>query len=739
MTVNIDMSGAIEATETAMQTLRDNLKSQFASLQAELTAQNQGIATSVQQVFATMSQTALSIVAQMVTQMAATVSGMSGSFAGVFDSITGAATEKVQALYNSALTILNSLAASSVSTVQKMANNVSEVFAYIQTTTVAISTQMSSQIMTIINAMTNSFLTAIKIFSSSLLNAFEAMRVKIVASINNMKSQVVTATSAMVSLVKSTVSTMPTFFYGIGQQMMSQLAKGITASMSTATGAAATVVATLISTFRTGLGIASPSKVMIWIGQMMLAGLIKGMSKDQIIAFTSKYVDEMKNSFNSGDIKIGTMIQSLGTNGTNDLISYLAKNGDSDTIETIAQAATVFPLPGSLDTVAINSYFGYRESSGVESTYHQGIDLDASTGTPIYAVSDGTISIAGWYGGYGNAVQVDHNDSTSTLYGHMSSVATSVGSSVKAGQVIGYVGSTGNSTGPHLHFSLIKNGSMVDPLSLLQGAESITGTTTLTLSQALTNALTLLSNGKSYSDIDAMGSNVVARTTTTNAEEASAAITTALNILGMYSSENLASLMSLAAGESGYDSSIDQQIVDINTYLGTPAKGLMQVIQPTFENYKVAGYDDIYDAVANTLASIKYQLATYGHLVSSPGYSVGSSYIPEDMLAMLHKGEVVLPVSDVERLQNLANPSNPYKNFHGNILDTVLNMPGSRDSGTGIFGSGVTSQGASGQDIYITVVSELDGRQVAKSTAKYVQTENEWQETRMNRMRGTRG
>jgi murein DD-endopeptidase MepM/ murein hydrolase activator NlpD len=98
---------------------------------------------------------------------------------------------------------------------------------------------------------------------------------------------------------------------------------------------------------------------------------------------------------------------------------------------------------------------------------HEGIDIAAPAGTPIVAAASGTVILAGWMGGYGNLVVVDHGGGLSTAYAHMSSFASSVGQAVSQGQVIGYVGSTGHSTGNHLHFEVRVNGAAVDPLGYL--------------------------------------------------------------------------------------------------------------------------------------------------------------------------------------------------------------------------------------------------------------------------------
>jgi murein DD-endopeptidase MepM/ murein hydrolase activator NlpD len=98
---------------------------------------------------------------------------------------------------------------------------------------------------------------------------------------------------------------------------------------------------------------------------------------------------------------------------------------------------------------------------------HEGIDIAVGSGTPVHAAAAGTIIYAGWMEGYGNLVVIDHGNGLSTAYGHNSSLASAVGQGVSAGQVIAYSGSTGHSTGPHVHFEVRVNGAPVDPLGYL--------------------------------------------------------------------------------------------------------------------------------------------------------------------------------------------------------------------------------------------------------------------------------
>jgi murein DD-endopeptidase MepM/ murein hydrolase activator NlpD len=115
----------------------------------------------------------------------------------------------------------------------------------------------------------------------------------------------------------------------------------------------------------------------------------------------------------------------------------------------------------------ITSYFGYRYHPILHfSRFHAGIDIGASWGSPIVAAADGQVVAAGWAGGYGREVQIAHGGGTTTVYGHMSQIVANAGDFVHAGQLIGYVGSSGLSTGPHLHYEVRRNGTPVNPLSV---------------------------------------------------------------------------------------------------------------------------------------------------------------------------------------------------------------------------------------------------------------------------------
>jgi murein DD-endopeptidase MepM/ murein hydrolase activator NlpD len=116
----------------------------------------------------------------------------------------------------------------------------------------------------------------------------------------------------------------------------------------------------------------------------------------------------------------------------------------------------------------ITSSFGFRVHPILGYTrFHSGIDFGVDYGSPIRAADSGVVIFAGWYGGYGQAVIIDHGSSITTLYAHTSELYVSEGQTIQRGQVIAAVGSTGLSTGPHLHFEVRLNGEPVDPMKYL--------------------------------------------------------------------------------------------------------------------------------------------------------------------------------------------------------------------------------------------------------------------------------
>ena len=106
---------------------------------------------------------------------------------------------------------------------------------------------------------------------------------------------------------------------------------------------------------------------------------------------------------------------------------------------------------------------------------HTSIDFRGELGEPIHATAAGTVTAAGWSGGYGKMVEIDHGNGLSTRYGHLSAIDVEVGHHVRSGQIIGRMGSTGRSTGPHLHYETRVGGEAVDPQRFLRAGLRLAG------------------------------------------------------------------------------------------------------------------------------------------------------------------------------------------------------------------------------------------------------------------------
>ncbi len=145
-------------------------------------------------------------------------------------------------------------------------------------------------------------------------------------------------------------------------------------------------------------------------------------------------------------------------NGQVQEIEKMARNTD-----LLATKPSIWPTSGE-----VTSSFGWRNSPmGGGSELHSGMDIANSMGAPVVAAADGEVIQSGAAGGYGNMVQIDHGNGISTIYGHNSRLIVSAGQSVRKGQVVSYVGSTGKSTGPHLHYEVRVNGNAVDPIGFM--------------------------------------------------------------------------------------------------------------------------------------------------------------------------------------------------------------------------------------------------------------------------------
>ncbi|MEO6582594.1 MAG: M23 family metallopeptidase [Sphingomicrobium sp.] len=182
----------------------------------------------------------------------------------------------------------------------------------------------------------------------------------------------------------------------------------------------------------------------------------------------------------------------IDRNGARDLqlIKWASAGGQGRWIDAAnlghpSAAAMLWPVAGR-----ITSGFGYRYHPILHfARLHKGIDFGVSWGSPIVAAADGQVAAAGWAGGYGRQVRIAHAGGISTSYSHMSSIVAPPGSFVHQGQLIGYVGSSGLSTGPHLHYEVHLHGQAVNPLSVRFAGTTVADTGTVNAIKARLKAL----------------------------------------------------------------------------------------------------------------------------------------------------------------------------------------------------------------------------------------------------------
>lgn len=150
------------------------------------------------------------------------------------------------------------------------------------------------------------------------------------------------------------------------------------------------------------------------------------------------------------------------------LAAEAARNASNATEQILANGGSIDTSNYSWPTTSqtITSAYGWRICPFHGKEFHNGIDIGGSTGLPIYAINDGIVTRASWYGGYGNCIILSCGGDISALYGHLSGFNCSQGDFVVKGTLIGYMGSTGNSTGPHLHFTVFLGSEAISPWSL---------------------------------------------------------------------------------------------------------------------------------------------------------------------------------------------------------------------------------------------------------------------------------
>jgi murein DD-endopeptidase MepM/ murein hydrolase activator NlpD len=437
--------------------------------------------------------------------------------------------------------------------------------------------------------------------------------------------------------------------YEVGQGLVN----GMESTKSDAETISGGIVTTVLDTFKKGFNTQSPSKETYAIGQNVMLGFLNSLKDSELIKFTENLVNQILEIFASGNFSIQGALSFLGE-GAAGILNAIG-------ISTATASGLLWPTLAT----DITSSFGYRsaeETNGVGSTNHEGVDIGAAYGDTVMAGAAGSVIQSGYNGGYGISVQIDYGGGLTALFGHLSEAIVSVGQTVAAGQTVGYVGSTGNSTGPHLHYGLYQNGEAIDP----------------------TAAQTTAYTGSYSGDGSVEGW-----------------LREAMAVVGVSGEENFNHLYEIAMNESGGDPFAFNDW-DSNYYAGTPSMGLMQTIEPTFDAYKIPGYDDIWNPIHNAIAAIRYMIDVYGSILNTGthGYEFGTSFASSGLhwvgeagpeLVRFNGGEQVfttnqsngLAVSETKLLNNIYGVLTKIAGKSGNVLINGNRLVGVVDSGLG--------------------------------------------------------
>ncbi len=179
----------------------------------------------------------------------------------------------------------------------------------------------------------------------------------------------------------------------------------------------------------------------------------------QISGQVHKITDGSQSPLGKGDEEFSQLFQ-----------SWQSLDDGSGVVGEARRPAMSIPSRMPLGKMMLTSDYGMRNHPVLgRRSQHKGVDLAASTGTPVYATADGVVARANRFGSYGNYIQIEHGGELQTRFAHLSGFAVKSGDRVKKGDLIGYVGSTGRSTGPHLHYEVRLSGEAVNPIPYMRG------------------------------------------------------------------------------------------------------------------------------------------------------------------------------------------------------------------------------------------------------------------------------
>lgn len=643
-------------------------------------------------------QSAISILGSLVSTIAGIIQQLVTDFSSVFSQIVSVSISSINMLYKQSVDAMSATRSAAIAEISIMGSTVIGLFSNLAASSIASVKTMANTVINSLSNLTANSITIIAAFSSTIQSVFSEMSSRLIATVQALSISIQQLIQSMVDNVVRIARTLVTQFGSIGNDMMVQLKNGIQSQMGSVTSLTSELVEKLKQTFITGLGIHSPSKFMEYIGQMMLAGLMSGMSSSQIAGFVQSTIESMKNSFKNGQFNADELVNYLGQDSLS-VIKYLEVIGDQTVSELFNDGGVPPIVQEALKYVGYapgggNSIMGARY--GNPGAWCASFVRYCAENVGVYFPPTNYVpDVLEWSIANGRYTQTPQPGYAAIFGG---------GSHIEL--VAGVSGGTVDMVGGNTGAGEVKHRPRSDATSyvILDGGHS-----TLTLKDTIMQAY----NAK-YNPAALMLGSGAGYNPSAGVEQWRSSVQQVLQMLGQPLSLVDAVLYAIQCESSGNPNAIN--LTDSNAAAGHPSQGLLQTIPSTFAAYRNPSLpNDITNPLANIYAGLNYMIQRYGSVanVVNPrlggwyGYDVGTRYVPQDMAAIIHKGEAIIPAGQ-----------NPYSRSGGDYLGDLFDNVQSRYSAT------AEMQG-SGSNSYVNITVDFNNTQYIQAGADSGQVADE--------------